>query len=69
MSEPLTIGPLSVRTRIQESHLRKLCKRRLIPFTLVGRYHVFEVGDIPAITEAARKAGYLREPEAAGCRS
>lgn len=67
MLPPLhTLGMLALKIGCQVHHLQRLCDRNLIPFVMVGRNRVIADGDVPAVIEACRRAGYLRgEPAAA----
>jgi hypothetical protein len=61
--EQLTFGLAATRIGVQRHHIDKLAKRGVIPHTSTGRFRVVRVEDLPAIREACRKAGYLRDSE------
>lgn len=69
MSEQLTVGPMALLVGVQESHLRKLAKRKQVPFRTVGRYLAFDPRHAAKIREAAVRAGYLSAGEPAPARA
>jgi hypothetical protein len=57
-----TTGLLALRLGVQAQHVERLCRRNLIPYQWAGRVRVIRERDIPAVQEALREAGYLRDP-------
>jgi hypothetical protein len=52
-----TPGVLALRLGVQPHHLARLIKRRLIPFTRAGRFHLIAESDVPRVCEALKAAG------------
>ena len=53
------IGDIADMVGCQSWRLRRLAERGLVPSRKIGRQFVFDVDDVPAIREAAERAGYL----------
>ena len=65
---PLTIGAVARHFGCRTWQVRRLFERGLLPQApRVGAYRVVAAGDLPAVEEALRQAGYL--PHKQGGRS
>lgn len=62
----LTLGEVSLRIGrgLLPWHMDRLCSRAAVPFQRAGRMRLIRAGDLDAVREAARTAGYLREQRA-----
>jgi len=62
--DDLLIGAVAAELNIESWRVRRLADRGLCPQPRrLGRYRVFSRSDIPAIREAADRAGYLNRAD------
>lgn len=57
----LTSGVMALRCGILSHHLRQLAEQGLIPAQRGGRYWFFREEDVPAVRQAAEKAGLTQQ--------
>jgi hypothetical protein len=64
--EVLTLGDVARRHGLPTWKVRRVFERKFLAEPKrVGNYRVVRVGELPALAEALRQAGYLREQTAA----